>query len=157
MRNNENAMALQLYKGQYFTFINGNEWEATPGTNPPKKIVQLQPGDNCIQVDTLNGLTAAPPIPYETGTVQPTSFTDDCGTVWNYPIAAAPVDLILPAVAEAAGKFYSVVMQCGSETCRVLDKETGTVLFESTTTGETILLHCNGYAWLDITMAQLVP
>ena len=156
MRNGMEAMALQLYKGQNFTFVNGNEFEADQNTNPLKVIRQLQPGDNVVHVDTKNGIAAMAPVPIDINRTAPTSMTVN-GVTWTFPIAAAPVDLIMPAISEAAGKFYCIVMQCGSEDCNVYDKETGTVLFNSNTTGETILLYCNGYGWYDMTMARLVP
>lgn len=137
---------LMLYKGQKYTFINGNVIDADPVLNTV--LYHMKPGDNLLHVDVGNGIAVPPSAPE---TVYPVSEAD-------YPIAAASVVLILPERGAAAGQFYSIVVQCSSgNTVTIRDDGTNTLLFTLSSTGDMLLLFCDGLSWYEIQTAKLIP
>lgn len=142
----DHSAALMLYKGQKYTFINGNVLDADPVENVV--IYHMKPGDNLVHVDSGNGIAVPPSAPV---TVPSVSEED-------YPIAAAPVRLILPERGAAAGQFYCIVAQCATgNPITVRDDGTNTLITTLSVTGDSALLYCDGLAWYEIQTAKLIP
>lgn len=146
MQRNEAQVAKDmLYKGQVYTFLNGNVYDADPTTGIVE--YQMKPGDNLLHIDTGNGIPTPPAAPE----------TVPSPVLEEYPIAAAPVDVILPERGAAAGQFYTIVGQCVTEPINIYDDGTKTLLGTLNATGAALHLYCDGLAWYENTMAQLLP
>ena len=141
----DHSAALMLYKGQKYTFINGNVLDANPVDN--LVIYHMKPGDNLVHVDSGNGIAVPPSAPETVPAVEET----------DYPIAAAPVRLILPERGAAAGQFYCIVAQCATNPITIRDDGTDTLLSTLSATGDSILLYCDGLAWYEIQTSKLIP
>ena len=113
---------------------------------------QMLPGDYRVVVDTTSGLTQPLDPPIAESPMNPLPAPED------YPLAGVPLDLCLPSMGEAAGKFYGIeaFKADGTHTIDVLDKGTGSTLLTLDADGEKVLLYCTGYALEQVTTSNLI-